>query len=208
MGILKWIKDLLKHELIGDTVFHLFKIIILLCHPTSDLSTSLFCLENIKRRIVNYCVWLIPVKRNTSYGHDHNKASELVPGSLFPRWNSMWIFARGSLYNSTSLAKVRFATLYWQSSSTSRILKLVGYYVVIGSPTCRRCEISKKLTLNPTLSAKNTPLFLLSDMRRSLQIFAWRMPLHAHVFSFTHNAVVLSDLKCVHPENQMNIFGF
>ena len=29
-------------------------------------------------------------------------------------------------------------------------------------------------------------------MGHSLQIFAWGMPLHAHVFSFTHNAVVLS----------------
>ena len=62
-----------------------------------------------------------------------NKASELVPSSLFPRWNSMWIFARGALYDSSSLAEVRFATLYQQSSSTSWILKLVCYYVVIGS---------------------------------------------------------------------------
>ena len=37
-------------------------------------------------------------------------------------------------------------------------------------------EISKKLTLNPNLSAKNAPLFLLSDMRRSLKIFARGMP--------------------------------
>ena len=57
-----------------------------------------------------------------------------------------------------------------------------------------------------TLSAKITPLFLLSDMRRSLQIFAWGMPLHAYVFSFTHNALVLSDFRCVHPENQTKTF--
>ena len=52
----------------------------------------------------------------------------------------------------------RFATLYWQSSNTSWILKLVRCYIVIGACTCRHCEISKKLTLNPTLSVKNTPL--------------------------------------------------
>ena len=69
------------------------------------------------------------------------------------------------------------------------------------SRTCRRCEISKKLTWNPTLMPKNTPLFLFPYVRHSLQIFAWGMPLHAHVFNFTHNAVVLSHFRCVHPEN-------
>ena len=34
------------------------------------------------------------------------------------------------------------------------------------------------------------------------------MPLHTHVFSFTHNAVVLSNFRCVHPENQTKIFEF
>ena len=75
---------------------------------------------------------------------------------------------------------------------------------MIGSCTCRRCEISKKLTLNPTLTARNTPLFLFPYM---LQIFAWGMPLHAHVFSFTQNAVVLSHFKCVHPENSDENFS-
>ena len=60
----------------------------------------------------------------------------------------------------------------------------------------------------PTLTAKNTPLFLFPYMGHSLQIFAWGMPLHAHVFSFTHNAVVLSHFKCVHPENQTKILRF
>ena len=59
---------------------------------------------------------------------------------------------------------------------------------------------------------KNTPLFLFlflfPYMGHSLQIFAWGMPLHAHVFSFTHNAVVLSHFRCVHPENQTKIFRF
>ena len=83
-----------------------------------------------------------------------------------------------------------------------------GYYVVMTSRTCRRCEISKKLTWNPTLTAKNTPLFLFPYMGHLLQIFAWGMPLHAHIFSFTHNAVVLSHFRCVHPENQTKIFRF
>ena len=56
------------------------------------------------------------------------------------------------------------------------------------------CEISK-LTVNPT-------------MGRLLKIFALGIPLHANVFSFTHNAVVLSQFRCVHPENQMKIFWF
>ena len=34
------------------------------------------------------------------------------------------------------------------------------------------------------------------------------MPLHAHVFSFTHNAMVLWLFRCVHPEKQMKIFRF
>ena len=45
-------------------------------------------------------------------------------------------------------------------------------------------------------------------MGHSLQIFVKVMPLHTHVFSFTHNAVVLSAFRCVHPENQTKIFDF
>ena len=79
------------------------------------------------------------------------KASKLVPCSLLPHWNSMRFIVTGSLYDSNSMDEVKFATLYRRSSNTSQILWLVRYYVVIGSRTCRRCEISKKLTLNPTL---------------------------------------------------------
>ena len=63
-----------------------------------------------------------------------------------------------------------------------------------------RCEISKNLTWNPTLTAKNTPLFLFPYMGHSLQIFAWGMPRHAHVFSFTHNAAVLRILDVFIPK--------
>ena len=59
------------------------------------------------------------------------KASELVPSTLFPHWNSMWFFARGSPYDTSSLGEVRFTTLCRQSSNTSRILKLVRSFVVI-----------------------------------------------------------------------------
>ena len=134
----------------------------------------------------------------------HVKASEQVPGSLLPHWNSMRFFATESLYDSNSVKEVKFVTLYRRSSNTSRILWLVRYYVLISSRTCRHCEISKK----PTFTAKNTPLFLFPYMGHSLQIFAWGMPLHAHVFSFTHNAVVLSLFRCVHPENQITVFWF
>ena len=74
------------------------------------------------------------------------------------------------------------------------------------SHTCWHCEISKKLFLNPTKPAKNTPLFLFPHMRHSLKIFPWGMPIHAHVFSFTHNAVVLWLFRCVHPKNQTEFF--
>ena len=40
---------------------------------------------------------------------------------------------------------------------------------MIRSHTCQHCEISKKLTLNSTLYAKNAPLFLLSNMMCSLK---------------------------------------
>ena len=73
---------------------------------------------------------------------------------------------------------------------------------------CRHCEISKKLTLNPTMPAKNTPLSLLSDMGLSLKIFTLGIPLHDNVFSFTHNAVVLWLFRCVHPENQTKNLNF
>ena len=79
---------------------------------------------------------------------------------------------------------------------------------MIRSPTFQHCEISKKLTLNPRLSAKNTPLFLFPNRGHSLQIFAKVMPLHTHLFSFTHNAVVLSHFRCVHSENQTKFFWF
>ena len=103
---------------------------------------------------------------------DRIKASELVPGNLLPPSNSMRFFARGSLYDTSSRNEVRFVTLYRQSSNTSRILKLIRYYVVIRSRTYRHCEISKKLTLNPTLSAKNTLLVLFPYMGRSLKMSA------------------------------------
>ena len=62
------------------------------------------------------------------------------------------------------------------------------------------CEISKNLTWNPTFTAKNTPLFLFPYMGHSLQIFTWGMPRHAHVFSFTHNAMVLRILDVFTPK--------
>ena len=42
---------------------------------------------------------------------DKAKASELVPCSLLPRWNSMRFFATVSLYDSNSMDEVKFATL-------------------------------------------------------------------------------------------------
>ena len=40
------------------------------------------------------------------------KASELVPCSLLPHWNSVRFFVTGSLYNLNSMDKVKFVTLY------------------------------------------------------------------------------------------------
>ena len=88
------------------------------------------------------------------------KASELVPGSLLPRSNSMGFFARDHSVNHSSLKERRFATLYRQSSNTSRMLQLLRYYAVIGSRTCLRCEISKKLISTVSLPAQNKPIFL------------------------------------------------
>ena len=72
-----------------------------------------------------------------------------------------------------------------------------------GSCTCRRCEISKKLTLILTLTAKNTPLLFPIHGAFASNI-CLRDALHAHVFSFTHNAVVLSHFRCVHPKSDKN----
>ena len=123
------------------------------------------------------------------------KASALIPGSLFLRWNSMRFFARGSLYDKSSVNEVRFATLYRQSSNTSRILKLVRYTIsdlLIRSRTCRHCEISKKLTLNPTLSAKNTPLFLFPYMGTRLKYLPKGCP-YMLVYSALHIMQWFSD---------------
>ena len=109
----------------------------------------------------------------------------------------MRFLARGSLYDTNSLAEVRFEILYRQSSNTSRILKLVHYYVVIRSRTCRHWEISKKLTLNPTLLAKNTPLFLLSDMKRSLKILPEGCP-YMLMYSALHIMQRFSHILDVH----------
>ena len=54
----------------------------------------------------------------------------------------------------------------------------------------------KTLLLGPKIPS----LILFPYTGLLLQIFAWGMPLHAHVFSFTHNAVVLSHCRCVHPQ--------
>ena len=134
--------------------------------------------------------------------------SELVPGSLLPQWNSMQFFATGSLSDSNSVEEEKFAPC------TSKVLthhKYCNLYVTMLWLCYRRVgkvKFPKKLTLHPTLMAKNTPLFLFPYMGRSLQIFAWSMPLHAHVFSFTHNEVVLSHFRCGHPKNQMKMFRF
>ena len=50
------------------------------------------------------------------------KASELVPCSLLPHWNSMRFFGTVSLSDMNSLQEVKFATLHRQSSNTLRIL--------------------------------------------------------------------------------------
>ena len=51
-----------------------------------------------------------------------------------------------------------------------------------------------------TVPTKNKPLFILPGMGLLLKIFALGIPLHANVFSFMHNAVVLSQFRCVHPK--------
>ena len=118
----------------------------------------------------------------------------------------MWFFARDHSIIHGSLGKRRFAPMYRQSSNTSRILKLVRYYGVIWSRSRQHCEISKKLILNRPMPAKNSPLFLFQCIGRSLKFFASEIPLHASVFSFTYNAVVLLQFRCVHPENQTIFF--
>ena len=133
------------------------------------------------------------------------KASKLVLSSLHPRSNSMWFFTRDHSINHCSLGERRFATLYWQSSNKSRILKLVHYFVVIRSHMCRHWN-SKKLTMNPTMLAKNTPLFLFPDMGFLLKIFSLEIPYMLMYSAFHINAVGLSQFKCVHPENQTKIF--
>ena len=99
------------------------------------------------------------------------KASKLVPFSLLPHWNSMRIFRDGITprLELNGGSKIRDPAKF---RHVTNILKLVRYYVVITSRTCRHCEISKKLTLNPTITPKNTPLFLFPYMACSLQIFA------------------------------------
>ena len=136
---------------------------------------------------------------------------------------SAW-FLIGSYCTGDWKLKILIAICSWHSitSRIGKILvanasKLVAPYStelcgqLYRASTFWHSEISKKLTLNPRLSTKNTPVFLFPYIGHSLQIFAKvmpMMPLHTHLFSFTHNAVVLSNFRCVHPENQTKIFWF
>ena len=69
-------------------------------------------------------------------------------------------------------------------------------------------KFSKSWLETLPFTAKNTPLFLFPYIGDSLQIFARGMLLHAHVFSFTHNAVVLSHFRCIHPKIRRKFFDF
>ena len=69
-----------------------------------------------------------------------------------PHWNSMRFFAMGSLSYMDSLQEVKFATLL---PAKFKHVENCNVYVTM----LWNCEISKKLTLNPRLLAKSTPLF-------------------------------------------------
>ena len=63
------------------------------------------------------------------------------------------------------------------------------------------------------MPAKNTQFLITLDMVLSLENLVKGCPYmlmsRAHVFGFTHNAVVvLSQFRCVHPENLTKIFDF
>ena len=136
------------------------------------------------------------------------KASKLVPGSLLPHWNSMRFLREGiTLWHKlTGLSDIRNPVLAkFKHVTNIETCMLLCCDWITYVPALWNFQ---KADLNPTLPAKNTPLFLLSDMRRSLKISAWEMSLHAHVFSFTHKALVLWLFKCVHPKNQTKIFWF
>ena len=62
----------------------------------------------------------VGIGRNGIGQNGYGKASELVPCNLLPHWNSMRFFATVSLSDMNSLQEVKFATLYRQSSNTSR----------------------------------------------------------------------------------------
>ena len=73
----------------------------------------------------------------------YTKASELVPCSLLPHWNSMRFFATVSLSDMASLQEVKFSTLYRQSSTRHEYCNLYVYYVVITSRTCQHWNFQK-----------------------------------------------------------------
>ena len=134
------------------------------------------------------------------------KASKLVPGSLLPHWNSMRFCVTGSLYYSNSMEEVKFATLYRRSSKTSQNIvtcTLLCWDYVTYMPAVWNFQ---KADFKPYSYGQKYTTFLFPYMGHSLQIFAWGMPLQAHVFSFTHNAVVLSHFRCVHRKNQTKNF--
>ena len=66
--------------------------------------------------------------------------------NIFTCFDLGYEFTRNKFNSMMILAKLKHVT----------VIVTCTYYVVIGSRTCRRCEISKKLTLNPSLTAKNT----------------------------------------------------
>ena len=79
--------------------------------------------------------------------------------------------------------------------------------------TCLHCNFSKKKKKKRNRFCfvgcrQKKYTFSSPRMGPLLKIFALGIPLHANVFSFRHNAVVLSQFRCVHPENQTKICWF
>ena len=82
------------------------------CHliPPEQNSTSIHS-ERLELCMISWNNFRISVILSDNIWCDWHKASELVPCSLLPHWNSMQFSVTVSLYDSNSMGEVKFATL-------------------------------------------------------------------------------------------------
>ena len=145
---------------------------------------------------------------NRSLPTPETKASELFPCSLLPHWNSMLFFATLSLYDS----ELNGWSKNWRpcngevqtrhGNCNLYVTMLWWRHVRAGA-----VKFPKKLTWNPTLTSKNTPLFFSHTWGTRFKYLPEGCPTCSCIQIYTSFSGSLT-FRCVHSENQTKNFRF